>query len=29
MNVSNLQKGVYILKISENNISETKKLVIK
>lgn len=29
LNVSNLSKGVYILKITENNISETRKLVIK
>ncbi len=29
LNVSALSKGVYILKITENNISETRKLVIK
>ena len=29
LNISNLSKGVYILKITENNISETRKLVIK
>ncbi|MEP3838166.1 MAG: T9SS type A sorting domain-containing protein [Algibacter sp.] len=29
LNVSNLQKGVYILKISENNVSESRKLVIR
>ena len=29
LNISNLGKGVYILKIIENNISETRKLVIK
>lgn len=29
LNISNLRKGVYILKISENNISESRKLVIK
>ncbi|TXE09639.1 T9SS type A sorting domain-containing protein [Seonamhaeicola algicola] len=29
LNIANLSKGVYILKITENNISETRKLVIK
>ncbi|CAH8284751.1 putative secreted protein (Por secretion system target) [Mariniflexile fucanivorans] len=29
LNISNLSKGVYVLKITENNISETRKLVIK
>lgn len=29
LNITNLSKGVYILKITENNISETRKLVIK
>lgn len=29
LNISNLSKGVYLLKITENNISETRKLVIK
>ncbi|MDD7884541.1 T9SS type A sorting domain-containing protein [Flavivirga sp. 57AJ16] len=29
LNISNLSKGVYILKITENGISETRKLVIK
>ncbi|MDO5970652.1 T9SS type A sorting domain-containing protein [Flavivirga aquimarina] len=29
VNISNLSKGVYILKITENDISETRKLVIK
>ncbi|MDN3664640.1 T9SS type A sorting domain-containing protein [Algibacter miyuki] len=29
LNISNLSKGVYILNITENNISETRKLVIK
>jgi hypothetical protein len=29
LNISNLKKGVYILKITENNISESRKLVIK
>ncbi|GAA4889000.1 T9SS type A sorting domain-containing protein [Flaviramulus aquimarinus] len=29
LNISNLDKGVYILKITENNVSETRKLVIK
>ncbi len=29
LNISNLSKGVYILKITENEISETRKLVIK
>lgn len=29
LNVSNLKKGIYILKITENNISESRKLVIK
>lgn len=28
-NISQLHTGVYILKITENNISETRKLVIK
>ena len=29
LNISNLSKGVYVIKITENNISETRKLVIK
>ncbi|PWH83592.1 T9SS C-terminal target domain-containing protein [Algibacter marinivivus] len=29
LNISNLRKGVYILKITENNISESRKLVIR
>jgi len=29
LNISKLSTGVYILKITENNISETRKLVIK
>lgn len=29
LNISNLNKGVYLLKITENNISETRKLIIK
>jgi len=29
LNISNLKKGVYILNITENNISETRKLVVK
>lgn len=29
LNISNLSKGVYILKITEDDISETRKLVIK
>ncbi|APY10623.1 hypothetical protein BWZ22_04935 [Seonamhaeicola sp. S2-3] len=29
LNIANLSKGVYILKITENDISETRKLVIK
>ena len=29
LNISNLRKGVYILRITENNISEPRKLVIK
>ncbi|MBD0834107.1 T9SS type A sorting domain-containing protein [Aestuariibaculum suncheonense] len=29
LNISNLNKGVYILKVTENNISETRKLVIR
>lgn len=29
LNISALTTGVYILKITENNISETRKLVIK
>lgn len=29
INVSNLSKGVYILRITENHITETRKLVIK
>lgn len=29
VNIANLSKGVYIMKITENNISETRKLVIK
>lgn len=28
-NISQLSTGVYILKITENNISETRKLIIK
>ena len=28
LNVSNLRKGVYILKVTENSISESRKLVI-
>ena len=29
LNISRLSTGVYILKITENNISETRKLVIQ
>tara|TARA_R110002050_G_scaffold94765_2_gene197216 strand:- start:73485 stop:73826 length:342 start_codon:yes stop_codon:yes gene_type:complete len=29
LNISRLSKGVYILKVTENNVSETRKLVIK
>ncbi|MEC3906628.1 T9SS type A sorting domain-containing protein [Tamlana sp. 2201CG12-4] len=29
LNIANFNKGVYLLKITENNISETRKLVIK
>ncbi len=29
LNISNLGKGVYILKVTENNVSETRKLVVK
>jgi len=29
LNVSNFKKGVYILRITENSISESRKLVIK
>ena len=29
LNISQLSTGVYILKITENNMSETRKLVIK
>lgn len=29
LNISNLSKGVYILRITENDITETRKLVIK
>ncbi len=29
LDISRLNKGVYILKITENNISETRKLIIK
>lgn len=29
LNISRLSKGVYILKVTENSISETRKLVIK
>ena len=29
LNISNLSKGVYILNITENNVSETRKLIIK
>jgi len=29
LNISRLSKGVYLLKVTENNISETRKLVIK
>lgn len=29
LNISNLNKGVYILKITENSKSETRKLVIR
>ncbi|TNJ44240.1 T9SS type A sorting domain-containing protein [Tamlana fucoidanivorans] len=28
LNISNLKTGVYLLKITENNVSETRKLVI-
>ncbi|WMI66362.1 T9SS type A sorting domain-containing protein [Aestuariibaculum sp. YM273] len=29
LNISSLNKGVYILKVTENGISETRKLVIR
>ncbi|MFV0539666.1 MAG: T9SS type A sorting domain-containing protein [Aestuariibaculum sp.] len=29
LNISSLKKGVYILKITENKVSETRKLVVK
>lgn len=29
LNISNLSRGVYLLKITEDNVSETRKLVIK
>ncbi|WP_147678329.1 T9SS type A sorting domain-containing protein [Algibacter pacificus] len=29
LDISNLKKGVYILNITENNVSETRKLVVK
>lgn len=29
LNISNLSKGVYVLKITEGELSETRKLVIK
>ena len=29
LNISNLKKGIYILKITENNISASRKLVVK
>ncbi|WP_255449773.1 T9SS type A sorting domain-containing protein [Seonamhaeicola sediminis] len=29
LNITNLNKGVYILKITEGDVSETRKLVIK
>ena len=29
LNISTLSKGVYILKITENNISESRKLIIR
>lgn len=29
LNVSKLNKGIYVLKVTENNISETRKLAIK
>lgn len=29
LNISSLSKGVYILKITEDNVSETRKLVVK
>ncbi len=29
LNISNLSRGVYLLKITESNISQTRKLVIK
>ncbi|MEN3323309.1 T9SS type A sorting domain-containing protein [Mariniflexile soesokkakense] len=29
LNISNLSKGVYVLRITEGNFSETRKLVIK
>lgn len=29
LNISNLNKGVYILKITEKNISVTRKLIVK
>ncbi|WP_298494199.1 T9SS type A sorting domain-containing protein [uncultured Algibacter sp.] len=29
LNISSLRKGVYILKITENNVSESRKLIIR
>ncbi len=29
LNISELKNGVYILKITENNVSETRKLIVK
>ncbi len=29
LDIGNLEKGIYILRITENNISETRKLIIK
>lgn len=29
INIANLSKGVYVMKITENDISETRKLVIR
>lgn len=29
INIANLSKGVYVLKITENGVSETRKLVVK
>ncbi|MBD0830933.1 T9SS type A sorting domain-containing protein [Aestuariibaculum sediminum] len=29
LNISNFNKGVYIIKVTENNMSETRKLVIR